>query len=223
VGWPRLEEAANWRGRLLRKRSLLGDFGARIQDGYGELRAPLIGSSVHGGQGFKGHLAGANGAAYEENTVSVGMASGQGALALGLALAVVRTGRQCHVVPARLDVGVAHQSKENVRGNGRGLEHLGKQVDLRTWSASAGEGGAGGLGRVASTAWNTFSCSAHGGSRAASMSWCRHNGRTAREEGSREVLCQILVDAGRPIEHSIPGPATGWAGATRNTATRASR
>lgn len=63
--WTRLEKAADWgrrRRRLLWKRTLLGDFGARIHDGCWELRAAVVGSSVHGGQGVKGHLAGANGA-----------------------------------------------------------------------------------------------------------------------------------------------------------------
>lgn len=41
-------------------------------------------------------------------------------------LTVVRTGRQCHVVPAGLDVGVAHKSKENVGGNGSGFQHFGE-------------------------------------------------------------------------------------------------
>lgn len=102
MGRSRLEETTDGGGGLLWKWSLFGDFRARIQNGNGQLRAPLIGSSVHGSQGLKGHLAGAHGAARG----------------------------QCHIVPARLDVGVAHQSKENVGGNGRGFEHLGQQVDL---------------------------------------------------------------------------------------------
>lgn len=40
------------------------------------------------------------------------------------------TRRQRHVIPARLNIGIAYETEENMRGYRSCLENLGKQVDL---------------------------------------------------------------------------------------------
>ena len=110
-----------------------------------------------------------------------------------------RTVRQSNVVPSGLDAGVANDGEQNMGGYWGGLDYLGQKIylpweqDQRAMGVLLGE-------ERQRTAARTFSCSAHGASRAGSMSclWRGTGGR--RSTKSSRADSQLDVNAARQIE-----------------------